>query len=136
MPDDDQEIAEVLGHEPIAVSARAVTKGIAVLFGAVVASLFLIAGLMFLFSKLDGGKATVSAPPVSIETPPGVPALDLDQRGSLRTLRARESQLLMKYEWVDAEAGVARIPIRRAMEILSLRGAPSVESGSDERTNP
>lgn len=34
----------------------------------------------------------------------------------LRDLRARESEILNSYGWVDQQQGVVRIPIERAME--------------------
>jgi hypothetical protein len=127
MHSDDQNEAERLGHEPIALSARAVTKGFVVLFAVLFAALLLMAGLMAFFSRLDGGEATVNTPDVAVATPPGVPALDSNQRGSLRALRAKESKVLTEYAWVDSNAGMARIPIKRAMEIMSQRSAPNPE---------
>ena len=127
MRSDEQNAAEQLGHEPIALSARAVAKGFVVLFGVVFASLLLVAGLMLLFTKLDGGEATVDAPDSPVATRPGVPSLDSNQKGSLRALRAREGKVLTEYAWVDSNAGIARIPIKRAMEILSDRTAPNPE---------
>ena len=127
MRSDEQTEAEQLGHEPIAVSGRAVAKGFVALFGVLFAALLLIAGLMFVFTKWDGGEATVDAPDVPIATPPGLPTLDSNQREGLRALRAKESQVLTEYEWVDADAGVARIPIKRAMEIMSQPPAANSE---------
>ena len=127
MHNDDQNDAERLGHEPIALSARAVTKGFAVLFAVLFAALLLMAGLVAFFSRLDGGEATVNALDVPEAMPPGVPTLDSNQRGSLRTLRAKESKVLREYAWVDSNAGIARIPIKRAMEIVSQRSAPNSE---------
>jgi hypothetical protein len=40
----------------------------------------------------------------------------------MQELRAAETQILTSYGWVDQGAGVARIPIARAMEILAARG--------------
>ncbi|MEP7071670.1 MAG: hypothetical protein ABI839_04735 [Verrucomicrobiota bacterium] len=42
--------------------------------------------------------------------------------------RAREKEL-HSYGWVDRKAGVARIPIERAMELLLERGLPEVGAG-------
>ena len=39
-------------------------------------------------------------------------------------LRAEEEALLTTYGWVDRKAGMARIPIDRAIEILAERGLP------------
>jgi hypothetical protein len=136
MPYDDQSEVIELGHEPIALSARVIAKGFAVLFAVVTASLLLIAGLMIVFSKIAGGDATVDAPPQSAAVAPGVPPLNSDQRGSLRALRARERKVLTEYAWVDAEAGVARIPIKRAIEILGQSSTIPTETRSDDATQP
>jgi hypothetical protein len=37
-------------------------------------------------------------------------------------MRAEESRILDDYRWVDKEAGVARIPIDRAMKMILERG--------------
>lgn len=36
-----------------------------------------------------------------------------------------EERILSSYGWVDAKAGVARIPINRAMELVAQRGLPA-----------
>ncbi len=118
---DDDKIAEGLGHEPIGVSARSVTICMAVLMGVVFASMLLVGGLMLVLSRVWDGRATVNAPPAT-------QALD-DQRESLRKLRNTENKLLTEYAWVDQQAGVARIPIARAMEIAAQR------LGTIQRTN-
>ncbi len=135
MQNDDVENAEDLGHEPIGVSARTVTKGFGVLFGVLAVSLLLIAGLMLLFAKVDGGMPTVNAPGSPMATPPGVPPLDSDQSGSLRALRARESKVLTEYAWLASESGIARIPIKRAMEIMGESVKPAPELSNDDRAN-
>jgi hypothetical protein len=37
---------------------------------------------------------------------------------------AEENAALATYGWVDRDAGIVRIPIERAMELLVLRGLP------------
>jgi hypothetical protein len=44
----------------------------------------------------------------------------------LRQMRAEEDQVLDGYGWVDEAAGVARIPVGRAVEILAAHGLPPV----------
>jgi hypothetical protein len=54
------------------------------------------------------------------------PAPDLQVASSLdyQEMRAAEEAQLHSYRWVDREAGIAAIPIERAMEILAQRGLP------------
>ncbi|MBI3768325.1 MAG: hypothetical protein HY271_07480 [Deltaproteobacteria bacterium] len=55
---------------------------------------------------------------------PPAPRLQVAPRDDLRQLRAREDGLLHGYAWVDRQAGVTRIPIERAIELLATRGLP------------
>ena len=50
-------------------------------------------------------------------TPPG-PRLQADPEAELVELRTREDLILESYAWVDKEAGIAQVPIGRAMELL------------------
>lgn len=61
---------------------------------------------------------------------PPEPRLQGDPIGDLRTLRAEEDRHLESYAWVDRGAGLARIPIERAMDLM----AAGVESGAPEGT--
>jgi hypothetical protein len=51
----------------------------------------------------------------------------------LRELRANEDSILNTYGWVDRNAGVVRVPVERAMELLAERGLPA-RGGSSEGT--
>ncbi|PYX87325.1 MAG: hypothetical protein DMG68_12200 [Acidobacteria bacterium] len=39
--------------------------------------------------------------------------------------RLKEEEILNSYGWVDPKAGVAHIPIEKAMELLAQRGLPT-----------
>ena len=43
----------------------------------------------------------------------------------LREMRAGEDAALNSYGWVDRDAGIVRIPVDRAMEILAMKGLPA-----------
>lgn len=62
------------------------------------------------------------APGSAFEEKQGSPELELQQ------MRAEEERALTSYEWVDEAGGVARIPVERAIEILSEEGLPEVVS--------
>lgn len=47
-----------------------------------------------------------------------------DGAQELADLHAREDLLLNHYSWVDEKAGVVRIPIDRAMQLIAQRGLP------------
>jgi hypothetical protein len=125
MTEHESQIDEAMGHEPAGFDTRSVSIAGAGLIGVMFAALLIIGLLVWMFTRIQGGPAIVGVPA-------GGPPLD-DQRGDLRRLRERENKILAEYEWVDAEAGVARIPISRAMEILTER-APQ-QSGTNTETN-
>jgi hypothetical protein len=56
---------------------------------------------------------------------PPAPRLQTSPVHDLVELRARDGAALHEYAWVDREAGVVRIPIERAIEVLSARGLPA-----------
>jgi len=53
------------------------------------------------------------------------PKLQPDPVADLNKFRGQEEQLLNSYGWVDQRAGVVRIPIERAMQIMAEKGMPS-----------
>jgi hypothetical protein len=53
---------------------------------------------------------------------PPEPRLQTHPVRDLRELRAAEDATLTSYGWVDRKAGIVRIPIARAMELLVSRG--------------
>ncbi|MFI5280763.1 MAG: hypothetical protein ACHQU1_09720 [Gemmatimonadales bacterium] len=110
-----------IGHEHTDVRARPiVVAGI----GLTVA-LLLVAGLMLgLFDLLATRAARLSPPPnplAAAEGPrlPPEPRLQVHAVRDLRELRAAESTILDHYGWVDKQAGVVRIPIARAIDLLA-----------------
>jgi hypothetical protein len=63
---------------------------------------------------------------------PPEPRLQLNDVADLRTLREAEDARMTQYQWIDKPAGIARIPISRAMELVTERGLPQWKKGSDE----
>src|SRR5713101_4759527 len=53
------------------------------------------------------------------------PRLEGDERREINDFREHEEQTLNSYGWVDQQAGVVRIPIDRAMQLLTQRGLPT-----------
>jgi hypothetical protein len=52
------------------------------------------------------------------------PRLQVAPEVDLAALRARDDAALNTYGWVDRKAGVVRIPIERAMDLVAQRGLP------------
>jgi hypothetical protein len=53
------------------------------------------------------------------------PRLQVDAQNELRQMRAAEGAALNSYGWVDKDAGIVKIPVDRAMEILAKKGLPA-----------
>jgi hypothetical protein len=71
------------------------------------------------------------------------PRLETDERTQLNDIRLAEEQKLNSYDWVDQKAGTVRIPIERAMDLLTQRGLPvrpqaaaGQTSGAHDATGP
>ncbi len=116
---DQSEIAEQLGHEPIEADARSIAFSAIVLVGVIVASLLVMGGLVAIFTSYYSGETTSTAADAPLSPRTGLPDLDPNQKVQLRELRTQELEMLTGYGWVDQGTGIARIPIARAMELLS-----------------
>lgn len=53
------------------------------------------------------------------------PQLQTNPADDLAKLRARDARDLNAYGWIDRKAGVVRVPIERAMELLLQKGLPN-----------
>jgi hypothetical protein len=53
------------------------------------------------------------------------PRLQIDGQNEVRQMRAAEETALSSYGWVDKDAGIVKIPVKRAMEILAQKGLPA-----------
>jgi hypothetical protein len=56
--------------------------------------------------------------------PPPEPRLQSAPVRDMEELRAREDSILSSYGWVDRQAGIGRIPIDRAFDLLLEKGLP------------
>ena len=52
------------------------------------------------------------------------PVLQIDPVADLKAYEEQEAELLNSYGWVDKSAGVAHIPIERAIELTAQQGLP------------
>lgn len=77
---------------------------------------------------LMGGLAAAPQP-----TPPA-PALEAEPGETLDPYMAAEQQKLNSYRWVDRSAGIAAVPIDRAIDIIASSGLPARETSSARDT--
>ena len=80
-------------------------------------------GVFRYFSRSKSLGAPAS-PFADVRTLPPQPRLQVEPRTDLAHLRQHEDELLNSYGWVDPKAGVVRIPIDRAMDLLLQKGLP------------
>jgi hypothetical protein len=110
-------------HQDTGFSARGVGWFSAGLIATVVLSGILM-GLLFSFLLrwYPPGRRALPAELRYEEVPN--PKLDVSPQLDLQQMKAREDSILNSYGWVDRNAGVVRIPIARAMELLAERKLP------------
>jgi len=88
-------------------------------------SLALMAWLLDIFEVTPEGYGPRGAPiAVTPPRPPG-PRLQTSPRGDMQEMRRAENAQLQSYGWVDRAAGMARMPIDRAMQVVLEQGLPS-----------
>jgi hypothetical protein len=59
----------------------------------------------------------------------GAPMLETNERGQFHDFLMDQENQLNSYGWVDEKAGVAHIPIERAMDLMVQRGIPVHSQG-------
>ncbi|MER3473335.1 MAG: hypothetical protein C4335_04740 [Armatimonadota bacterium] len=55
---------------------------------------------------------------------PPPPVLQANPAVDMQKFRQVEEQKVSSYGWVDKQAGIAKVPVQRAMEIVAERGLP------------
>ncbi len=100
-------------------------KGI-VYTGAALALIVLFSALLMWWLSVGLRASLISAdppPPVlpeaRVQGLPPEPRLQTSPEADLRILRRQEDEVLSSYGWVDEAAGLARVPIERAMAMMA-----------------
>jgi len=112
------------GHETRDASIRNL-----IIFGAGLA-LLVVAGLLvsralFLYFVGRQGLGPPASPFENVRTLPPEPRLQVSAPSDLKQYKAAQEETLNSYGWVDEKAGIVRIPIDRAMDILLEKGLPA-----------
>ncbi len=106
--------------------------------GLVIVVGIVLLAMSWMFATLAGFQPKPS-PTASLwaeaERVPPQPRLQVVPARDLQTARSDEDTVLNSYGWVDPEAGVVRIPIKRAIEVLAQRGLPARDRRQETRTN-
>ena len=121
--------AKRLGYEPTDISARGLALVAGIFIGTVVVSAAILGGLLGLFNdEIREGRPPPS-PLGRVDLIPPEPRLQVEPVEELAEVLASQFERLDGYAWIDREAGLARIPIERAMAILAERGWPALPEG-------
>ena len=121
----DTDIDPPVGHE-----LSDLKPGYIALFGialtAVIVAAAVITSLLIHFKAAEHSRQETPVPRLAQEreATPG-PRLQVDANKDLRQMRAGEEAVLNSYGWVDKDAGIVKIPVDRAMEILAKKGLPA-----------
>jgi hypothetical protein len=113
------------GHETTDINARGVAWSAVVLVIILVVIFFALCGLYGVFTTHQ--PASVIATRTNASSPE--PRLQVDEVKDLGRLHEHEDSILNSYGWVDQKAGIVRIPIERAMDIVAQRGLPAPPPG-------
>jgi hypothetical protein len=115
------------GHEDTTIQVRGLVIAAGILVGMIVVCQVVLAWWMWDFKAeekkaeaLHPGRKDIDVaqfPRPRLQESPPVELVDM-----MREERARISS----YGWIDKKAGIARIPVDRAMEILAQKGLPRV----------
>jgi hypothetical protein len=62
----------------------------------------------------------------------GAPMLETNERGQMHDFLMDQENQLNSYGWVDEKAGVAHIPIDRAMDLMVQKGVPVYQPGAKQ----
>jgi len=122
----DEPIAPASHHEPrdVDVISLALVAALFLICGLIV--FFVCAGLVHAFNDKDRTRPTELASTERSHAEFPEPRLQIKSGVDLNTLRAEEERELSSYGWVNRSAGVVRIPIDRAMDLIMQRGLPEV----------
>lgn len=114
-----------VSYEPRQPDLRVVLAFLASLALAGGLILLILWGMYAYFRGLSAKRGPVPSPEV-FGSAPRIPApkLQPDPVADYQVYQLTDHEILTSYGWVDQKAGIARIPIDRAMDLLVQRGLP------------
>jgi hypothetical protein len=117
------------GHEPIDISIRLPLIGGAAILVLCI-SVIVVLGLSMRYFKSEAKILGLSKPALFKDDAGQFPEprLQRNTTDDMAKFLAQERAVLESYGWVDAKAGIARIPIDRALELLAERGLPTADT--------
>jgi len=112
------------GYETRDTSIPTLVKFAVGLFVLLVVAMWAMRGL-FNYFRVEQTLGPPASPFADTRPLPPPPRLQVAPARDWRELHASEDRMLSSYGWVDRQAGVVRIPISHAMDLLAQRGLPA-----------
>jgi len=114
-----------VGYETTQADLRVVLGFLLALGLASVMVMLVLWGMFRYFRGLSAERGAMVSPRV-YTSPPKVPQPQLqpDPVADYNVYHLTDEQILNSYGWVDQQAGITRVPIDRAMDLLVERGLP------------
>lgn len=123
------------GYEQRDANAKWIFAIVAVLFVIGMLMHLVLAGVQKRLAKKPSSRDQLTG--LTSQQPPttelqSYPRLQIAPQQEMQAFRAREEQELNTYGWINRTAGVVRIPIERAMQLMVERSIPSRSEGRDQ----
>jgi hypothetical protein len=124
---------ERVGHELSDLKPRNIA-----MFGAALAVAIVVvmaaSHLIFKYAAVQYANQQVPPSPLAhTREPTPEPHLQVTPAKDLRGMRVAEDAVLDNYGWIDQKSGIVRIPVQRAIELLTERGMPVREKGKVQK---
>lgn len=113
------------GHETHEVNFRVIALFALSLVVLLLGSLALMAWLLAVFRVTPEGHGRRGAALAASPSRPPGPPLQTSPARDMQEMRRAENARLQSYGWIDRSAGIASIPLDRAMELVIQQGLPS-----------
>jgi hypothetical protein len=120
------------GHERRDISVRVVAWFAAGLIVCALIIHFALAGLYKVFERQHPSPDAPSRIALHPRNLAPQPQLQTEPVTDLEKYRATEDAKLNSYGWIDKQAGIIRIPIERAMQLIAQRGLPTRGAGAKD----
>jgi len=115
------------GHEPNTIGVRGIIICTIALFGTGIAIQVVFGLVMKHFADQEHRLDSLYPSRIAIDVDQfPTPRVQKNPAVDLARMRAEEQRRVAAYGWVDRKAGIAHIPVERAMDILAQTGLPKV----------
>jgi hypothetical protein len=128
----DEKHDNATGHETSDAKVRPLVLFLAFLALGCAGALAL---MRWTFVAFEGQAAARDEPghPLAVEQVAPAPRLQADPPAEYAAFAAEQRRVTSTYGWLDRDAGVVRLPVERALEIVLEEGLPARKEGDQAR---